>query len=414
VYHPLARTVFGFVAIAALSTITWAQQANPFDPYADQGEVDAGQAVTKATDPAKKLDLLKEWEQKYPNSKLNTTRYFMTAQALLQEAGPAYGQTAPPALIDGGEKAAQQLVDNMDKYLSDDVKTALKVPDDQWKTARAQIELQANSVLGWTAYVKKQDDLAEKEFKKVLQLNPNVALISWSLGSLIIRQHKVERYSEALYDLARALSVTGATALPAAAQAQYNDYLKKAYSGYHGDDSGLDQLKASVVTAALPPADFHIDSITEIENKKFANQDEFNKAHPDIALWRTMRDTLKGDGGDAYFATVKDSGFPPDTIGTLKAKIVTVNEKDLVVNVDNAGGDATLKFEKALNAKVINVGDAIEFKGAIDSFTKDQYMLTLVIDDPKEDIKGLPDNAFSAAPARKAAPKKVLPKKKTP
>jgi len=38
-------------------------------------------------------------------------------------------------------------------------------------------------------------------------------------------------------------------------------------------------------------------------------------------------------------------------------------------------------------------------------------MLTLTIDDPKEDIKGLPDNAFSAAPAKKAAPRRAAPKK---
>jgi hypothetical protein len=56
------------------------------------------------------------------------------------------------------------------------------------------------------------------------------------------------------------------------------------------------------------------------------------------------------------------------------------------------------------------VGDALEFKGVVDSFTKEPYMLTLTIDDPKEDIKGLPDNAFSAAPAKKAAPKKAAPK----
>jgi len=38
-------------------------------------------------------------------------------------------------------------------------------------------------------------------------------------------------------------------------------------------------------------------------------------------------------------------------------------------------------------------------------------MLTVGIDDPKEDIKGLPDNAFTAGAAKKT-PKKPLPKKK--
>ena len=67
----------------------------------------------------------------------------------------------------------------------------------------------------------------------------------------------------------------------------------------------------------------------------------------------------------------------------LKAKVVTVNPKELIVNVDNAGGDATLKFEQTLNAKVIEVGAPIEFKGVVDSFTKAPYMLTITIDEPK-------------------------------
>jgi hypothetical protein len=162
----------------------------------------------------------------------------------------------------------------------------------------------------------------------------------------------------------------------------------------------------------LPPAGFHIDSVSEIEAKKFGDQEAFNKAHPDIALWRQIRDTLKGDQGDTYFGSVKGSQIPPENIGMFKGKIVTVNEKDLVINVDNAGGDATLKFEKAVNQKAINVGDAIEFKAVVESFVKEPYMLTLSIDDPKESIKGLPDNAFSAAPVKKPPVKKAPPKKK--
>ncbi len=96
----------------------------------------------------------------------------------------------------------------------------------------------------------------------------------------------------------------------------------------------------------------------------------------------------------------------------FKAKVVSVNEKELVANIDNAGGDATLKFEKALNSKVINQGDAFEFKGVVESFNKQPYMLTLTITDPKEDVKGLPDTAFSAAPVRKAPVRRPATKKK--
>jgi tetratricopeptide (TPR) repeat protein len=400
------------MAVGALSTPSCAapQAAAQESPYKDQGEYDLANSAGKEADPQKKLDKLKEWDQKYPDSKLKNARTLMQAQALLGIASAAYGKT-DPAVLDAGQKAAQQIVDNMDNYFSDSVKPA-GATDDQWKAAKHQFEETAHSVLAWVDMTKKTDPLAEAEFKKVLELDPTAAQASYSLGSVIIRQKNVARYSEALYDIARAVSVTGTGALSPEAKNVAENFLKRAYNGYHGSDEGLDQLKATAAGAPLPPAGFHIDSVAEIEAKKFGDVEAFNKAHPDIALWRQIRDTLKGDGGDAYFGTVKGSQIPPENIAPMfKAKIVTVNDKDLVVNIDNAGGDGTLKFEKALNTKVINVGDAIEFKAVVDSFTKEPYMLTLTITDPKEDIKGLPDNAFAPPAAKRPAVRKTTKKK---
>jgi tetratricopeptide (TPR) repeat protein len=411
--------------VAAATTVTtgaWAypspapepspepQAAQQESPYKDQGEYDIATAAGKETDPQKKLEKLKEWEQKYPDSKLKSTRTVMQAQAYLGLAMAAYGKTTPPELLDSGQKAAQTIVDNLDNYFAASAKPA-GATDEQWAAARHTFELQAHSVLGWVAMAHKEAPKAEEEFKKVLALDPNAAQVSYWLGSVIISQKNVARYSEALYSIARSLVVTGAEALPPAAAGPYGDYLKRAYVGYHGDESGLEDLKKQAAGAALPPAGFHIDSVAEIEAKKFGDIEAFNKAHPDVALWRQIRDTLKGDQGDTYFGTIKGSQIPPAEIGTFKAKVVTVNDKDLIVNVDNAGGDATLKFEKAINQKAVNVGDSLEFKAVVESFTKEPYMLTLTVDDPKESIKGLPDNAFSAgSTTKKAAPKKAAPK----
>jgi tetratricopeptide (TPR) repeat protein len=422
VNHRFARLTLGLVAVATTATTgAWAypspspepQAAQQESPYKDQGEYDLANAATKETDPQKKLDKLKEWDQKYPDSKLKGTRNVTLASTYMGIANAAYGKTAPPELLDAGQKAAKTVLDNLDTYFAADSKP-FGATDQQWADARTEgrkkLELQAHSVLGWVAFAKHSDPEAEAEFKKILELAPDTAQVSYWLGSVIIRQKNVARYSEALYDLARSLVVTGASALPPAAAGPAADYLKRAYVGYHGDESGLEDLKKQAAAAALPPAGFHIESVSETEAKKFGDIEAFNKAHPDVALWRQIRDTLKSDQGDTYFGTVKGSQIPPENIGRFKAKIVTVNDKDLVVNVDNAGGDATLKFEKAINQKAINVGDSLEFKAVVDSFVKEPYMLTLSIDDPKESIKGLPENAFSAAPVRKAAPKKAAPR----
>jgi len=392
-------------------------------PYKDQGEYDLAQSVDKETDPHKKLDKIKEWEQKYPQAKLAGRRTFQKVQALMAVAVPAYGKPGPPELLDDAKKAAQDVVDNFNTYFSDDVKKAIGATDEQWKAALGNTQLQAHAVLGWVDQQKKDYPDAETEFKKLTGLNPNDAQSYYSLGSAIIAQKNISRYSEAIYDIARATAITGQGALPPAGEKTAEDYLTRVYSGYHGDDmkdpkqaqqvkDDIAKLKQQAMASPTPPSDFHIKNANEISQEQFKNQDEFNKAHPDIALWRNIKTALSAPDGDTYFAQLKDSVVPPAEIGTLKAKIVTINEKDIVANVDNVGGDVTLKFEKALNTKVLKEGDPFEFKGTVASYTKEPYMLTVAIDDPKEDIKGLPETAFSAAPARRAPVKKAAPKKK--
>jgi hypothetical protein len=381
-------------------------QAAQESPYKDQGEYDLAAAVPKETDPQKKLDLIAQWEQKYPDSKLKSTRALYKGQASLAIALAAYGKPGPADLLDRGAKAAQQVVDNLDVTFAAANKPA-NASDDQWASVRKTFELQSHSVLGWVAMAKNQDQQAETEFKKILSLDPNQAQISYWLGSVIIRQKNVARYSEALYAIAHALSVTGQTALPAQAKTSAEDYLKRAYDGYHGSTEGLDQLKADAGKAPLPPDGFHIKSITEIGQEQAGNEEEFRKAHPDIGLWRNIKDTLTGDTGADYLEKIKGSEIPGADVGMFKAKVVSVADKDLIVNVDNPAGDATLRFDKKLDEKNVNVGDPLEFKGVVESFTREPYNLVLTIDDPKEGVKGLPDNAFGAGPAPK---KKTVPK----
>lgn len=401
----LVRTALVAAVLAALPSTVLGQ-------YKDQAESDVAQAAGKETDLQKKIDKLKEWEQKYPDSQLKGQRTLMVAQALLGLTTPAYGKAGPAELLDGAEKAGRQLADNLDNFFATSNKPAA-VTDQQWADAKKQFGMGVHSSLGWIYYTQKKNPQAETEFKAVLGMDQNQAQVSYWLGSAIIRQNKPERYSEALYSFARSISVTGASALAPAAATAADAFLKKAYVGYHGDDSDLDKLKAAVAAGPLPAADYHIRSIEEIEKEKFANEDEFNKAHPDVALWRQLRGALKADGGDAYFANVKETQIPPDAIGMFKGKIVAVNDKDLVINVDSAAGDATLKFDKTVNVNkaVINVGDAIEFKAVVDAFAKDPYMLTMLVDEPKDSIKGLADNAFAApVSAKKPAVKKAVVK----
>ena len=427
-HYRLAKVALGIAAVAAVPAVRAvaapAPQAQQESPYKDQGEYDVAVAAQKETDPQKQIDKIKDWEQKYPDSKLKNNRTFLMANALMKIAGAAYGKTGPADVLDAGAKAAQQVLDNFNTYFADDIQKSIGATDDQWKQAKSSVQIQAHSVLGWVATQKKDYPKAEAEYKALLAINPNDAQSAYLLGSAIIAQKNVDRYSEAMYEIAHALSVTGPGALNAQGAQTAEQYLMKVYAGYHGNDlkdpkdaqkvkDDIAKLKADAAAAPLAPAGFHIKNVNEIQKEQFANDEEFRKAHPDIALWRDIKTGLTAADGDTYFEKLKDSEIPPPEIGTIHAKVVSVSGKEIVAAVDNPSGDVTLQFEKPVNEKVVNQGDSFEFKAVVTKFTKDPYMLFVTVDDPKEAIKGLPANAFSSAPpTRKTTPKRPAPKKK--
>jgi tetratricopeptide (TPR) repeat protein len=394
----LTKFVAGFVIAGTLSALVWAQAA---PQWKDQGESDIGLAASNEKDPAKQLDLLKKWEQQYPESALKSQRTLMTAQALLGVLGVAYGKT-DPAVLSAGQKAGQELESHFNQYFDDSVKPGPATAE-QWATARKTSEMQVHMVLAYIAQAQKNDEAAEAELKKTLAVDPNQATASYQLGSTIIHEMAVSkdlsRYSEALYDLARATAVTGPTALTGPTKTSADSALKKNYGNYHGSAEGMDDLVKQASASALPPAGFHIPSIVDIEQAKEKDHAAWAAQHPDLDFWENIKTALTTQG-DSYFANLKDVGFPPPPSDSYKgpamfrAKVVSVpNPKQILVSVDNVPtGDAILKFDDNIKGD-IPAGTDIQFKGVVDSYTKDPgYILTLNIQEPKTDIVGLPDD----------------------
>jgi hypothetical protein len=389
--------VAGIVIAGSLTALIWAQAA---PAWKDQGESDIGLAAGNEKDPAKQLELLKKWEQQYPDSALKSQRTLMTAQALSSVMGAAYGKT-DPAVLTAGQKAGQQLEEHFSEYFDDSVKPAGATAE-QWAGAKKLSEMQIHLVLAYIAQAQKNDAVAEAELKKTLAVDPTQALASYQLGSVIIHEMAVSkdlsRYSEALYDLARSLAVTGPTALTGQMKTSADSALKKNYGNYHGSSDGLDDLVKQASVSALPPAGFHIQSVVEIQEAKDKDHAAWAAAHPDLDFWENIRTALTTQG-DAYFANLKDVGFPPPAgdaykgPAMFKGKVVSQpTPKEILVSVDGVPtGDALLKFDDNLKGDV-PAGTEIAFKGVVDSYTKDPYVLTLNIQEPKTDITGLPDD----------------------
>ena len=406
--------IIGLLSVGVLPIAVHAQAPAPKAPAAkDQGEVDIATAANKETDLPKKLDLLRQWEQKYPDSDYKGQREMTVADTESKIAAKALAAGTSPADMDAAQKAAQDLVDNLNKYLGDANKPDA-VAAAQWTQIKQTMLVQAHMELAAVSASKKDDAKAEAEYRKVLELDPNSAATAYQLGILIYRQRKIERFPEAFFWIARGIEMTGPEALDAKTKAAADKYLQAAYAGYHGDQTGLDDLKKMASTSATPPPDLKIESQVDIAKRQEGDQAAFASAHPDVALWRQIRDALKADSGQAYFEMVKGSLIPPQEGGTFKmfkGKVVSQpSPKEVLLNVESAGGDVTLQFENPLKGMPLDPGTEVSFKGVVAAFVKDPYMLTLTVD--KEDVEGIPAAAFAGAPPAKPRTPRPGAKKK--
>jgi tetratricopeptide (TPR) repeat protein len=387
--------------------------AAPAKTAKDQVEYGLMTDLNKETDPSKKLPILDTWTQKYPDTAFKQERNYYYMDTYSKIASKGVQPNAPADVVDAAQKAAMTLIDKADTFFSAENKLP-NVTDDQWAQAKKQVLLQAHGTLATLATNRKDYPAAEEEYKKLIAMDEGNAIMYYYLGTAILSEKKVDRYPEVIYYYARAVSLTGPGAIKdEAVKKPISDYLNKIYNNYHGDMKGLDDVKAKAVTAPMPPADFHIESITEISMKANSNAEEFAKQFPEIMIWRGLKDQLTGAGGDDYFKNMKDA-----EITGLKGKVVSQNgQKELLVSMDYATpetekkAELTMKFETPLKGQV-DPGTLLTFAAVPESFTKDPFMVTVTVE--KSKVEGLGD-AAGAPETKKAAPKKkaVTTKKKT-
>jgi tetratricopeptide (TPR) repeat protein len=425
VYKRIAKAFLGVAVLALVGLgVAAGQEAKKEKKVKDQAEYDLFAGATKETDPNKKLQLLNTWKEKYPDSdykedrlKLilgtyqqmgNAAKMADTAKEILatnpNDVSALYWLTllsgtpgslpATPDTFATGEKAAQGLLA---------AKKPPEVKEEDWKALKTEVV--AHKTLGYIAAAKKDFETAEKQYAKVLELNPAYAEVSYQLGLAILQQKKPERQSEAIYHFARAASLTGTGEIPAANRAPVDAFFVKTYKTFHGSDEGMKELRDMAKANPMPPAGFKIKNKLEIEAE---NQEKFAKENPQLAVWKNVKDQLIAANGDQYFeSSMKGSAFPK-----LKGKLISqkpaVRPKELVLGIENATTpEVTLKLENPLPGKA-EPGTEIEFEGIPSAFTKEPFNVTFDVES-KDKITGWP---AAAPPARKApATKKGAAKK---
>jgi hypothetical protein len=436
----------------------------PADPakgpqWKDRAEYDLADAYTKATDAKGRLAALDKWAQANPDSEMFATRdeFYLGTYNELKDTRKAFDKAkairvkspnsyfaittilgyvvglpkpVPAADLAAAEDTAKYVLDNPDKIFAAANKPAT-LADAQWTPLMQQnrpvITSLAQRTIAWVWYERKDDVRAEAELTKVVTADADQPAFSYMLGisKFNQRQKELTKIPGAIFHIARAAVYAGpaANTISAANRTAYLNTATSVYKQYHGSDEGLPAVLALAKASAMPPADFKILSITEIEEAKFKDQAAYDEAHPQQTFWRdAVRTPLTGPTGDTVYKDNYDGASlppgPPNSPFTMfKAKIISMtpetSPKEMTVAVFDANiADAKLTFNPPLPG-TMPLGSDIEFKGTVTAFQKDPFLLTFAIDMEEKELVGWTGTGPVGKAKAKAAPKgKTAPKGK--
>jgi len=418
--------------VAGLSLGLLAAQ-EPKKDWKSTEEYNLFQAYQKA-DPKGRIEALDKWKAAFPTSdfadereeqyliiyqqmNMNRQAFDKAVEILKTHPNHFYSLSAierlvytlPPPLapadLDTAARVSKYLLDNLDAVFAPSNKP-MDVKDTDWPTYKPAMKNAAQATLAWVYVQRKDHANAEIELTNYLHLDPTQASTSLSLGGELLAQNQdhPEKLPLGLYHFAHAAMYDGQNSLPEAARKQALEYVTKTYARYHGSKDGLDQLLALAKSSPFPPDGFSIESAHDIAVKKAAAEEDFGKAHPDLAFWRdAVREPLVKDG-DAYFENMKGALLPGGANGVqkFKAKIVSMTPetkpKQIVLALEQPGvPDVTLELSQALPGKM-EAGEELQFEGVAKSYTRQPFMVVFDVE-PKQIDGWTGKNAAPAKPS---------------
>ena len=383
-------------AVGALEL--WAQKF-PESDYVNERAALATQAYSGMNQPARALDAAIPLLSKDPDTLFTGDAAQAMTIRLLYNATWAISHIANPSSeeLTAGEKAAHRLAE-YDKPVPG-------VSDAKWAEARADMKEKASTALlyiamlpGIQAMAKQPPDCpsAESAYTKALAAYPDKAAVSYELGRAFSCEAKTnpDKFVQAIWHFQRAAVVDPTLGDARNDPSKIRTYADRAYTGFHGSNEGLDELKALVKLSAVPPPDFKIETEAEIAEKK---RIQFEQEHPQIATWMKIKARLLEPDGAQYFESELKGAALPQLIGTLLEAKPSCHPRDLVIAVNQPTPEITLKLDKPLAGKP-QVHSEIQWAGEPQTFTKDPFMLTV----KAESVEGVAmDKCIATAPPRK-------------
>lgn len=412
-YNDVVKDLSASGFTKALADLDAWRQKFPDSDFRDERTALYIQSYAGANQPRKLLDVAADLMTKDLNAAFTGQGAQATIIRVLYNTASAIAKvTNPsPSELATGEKAARELL-----------AWNTPIPDlsaDKWTELRNDMREKARSTLlyiamlpGIQAMAKQPPDcaVAESAYSRALVDYRDSAALSYELGRALNCESKTmpEKQSAAVYEFLRAAVIDPTLGDPRNDKKKIESFADNAYARLHGSEDGLDALKQQVTQSALPPADFRIASAAQIADAKEA---EFEKDHPQLALWMKIKAALLDTNGEQYFESQLKDAAVPQLIGTLVEARPACRPRELLVAVPELGAqepdvgarltaEILLKLDQALDGKP-ELNASFEWEGVPSAFTKEPFLLTM--DAEKSKLQGL--NFTPCAPARRGNPK---------
>ena len=376
--------------------------------WTDRAEYDMALAVRAQAAAADRLPLLDQWKQKYPKSAVRQFR----AELML---------SAAESLGDGKrmQEVARELTSVEPSHFTGLYWLTLLAPGNSSPDAAALAEAEtaakglqknaeaggakqktevmalAHRTLGWVAWRRGGLEAAEKELTACLALAPRNAEASAWLGAVLAVQKPPARQIQGIWHLARASFLDGEGALGPAPRRDVRALLEAAYSGYHGGLDGLEEIGAAARAAAMPPANFKVETASEMALRKA--DEEMEKTNPQLLTWVRIRRRLEGPDGDAEYRKLAEGTLPQLKGYVIRCDADPKPTEAILGLQDSAVEEIAIKFD-APPARCAEVGVAVEFTGKPVEITRAPFRLGVAVEG--KSIQGWP-SAAETAPAKK-------------
>ncbi len=378
-YNAAVKDLGGMDFSRAITDLDVWHQKVPDSDFKDDRSACSVQAYAGVNQFAKALDAAGELLSKDRGQTTVLRLLYNTTLAITHVANPT------PSEMATGEKAAHLLM-NYDQPLPG-------VSAEKWSEARVDMRDKATAALlylavvpGVQAMAKQPPDCAAAEaaYTKALTEYPDKAALSYQLGRALNCE---TRTVPAIYQFVRAATMDPTLGDPRNDPKKIQAFAVSAYVNLHGSDEGLEQLREQVKQTPLPPADFRIRTATEIDVEK---AEEFEKEHPQLALWMKIKGALSDTGGEQYFeSTLKDAAVPQLAGALIDAK-PACRPKELLVAVPFPDAkppfqtEITLKLDKPLTGKP-DLDTPLHWEGVPTAFVREPFMLTMDTETAKID-----------------------------